>query len=136
MHPSHAAGLSAWLRHGSRRPAVEVIAGRRRREPGAVIFETERGNLDASVETQLQEIERGLADRLRRQTDEWQILRWSALSLAPYLADLERLSPLRWTGAGDRSRRACWSNRAGRAVAIGDFCEVQTVGAAGASAPR
>ncbi len=40
----------------------------RRREPGAVVFETERGNLDASVESQLQEIERGLADRLRRQS--------------------------------------------------------------------
>ena len=35
-------------------------------DPGSVIFETERGNLDASIETQLQEIERGLTDRLRR----------------------------------------------------------------------
>jgi flagellar biosynthesis/type III secretory pathway protein FliH len=33
---------------------------------GSVIFETPRGNLDASVDSQLQEIERGLADRLRR----------------------------------------------------------------------
>jgi flagellar assembly protein FliH len=32
--------------------------------PGAVVFQTARGNLDASVETQLQEIGRGLADRL------------------------------------------------------------------------
>ena len=31
-------------------------------------IETERGNLDASVESQLGEIERGLADTLRRQT--------------------------------------------------------------------
>jgi flagellar biosynthesis/type III secretory pathway protein FliH len=30
-----------------------------------VIFETDRGNLDASLESQLKEIERGLADRLR-----------------------------------------------------------------------
>jgi flagellar assembly protein FliH len=36
------------------------------REPGAVIFETQRGNLDASIESQLQEIERGLTDRLGR----------------------------------------------------------------------
>jgi flagellar assembly protein FliH len=36
-------------------------------ERGAVIFETSRGNLDASVETQLREIERGLTDRLRKQ---------------------------------------------------------------------
>ena len=32
-------------------------------ERGAVVFETSRGNLDASVETQLREIERGLTDR-------------------------------------------------------------------------
>jgi flagellar biosynthesis/type III secretory pathway protein FliH len=31
------------------------------------VFETARGNLDASVESQLGEIERGLADILRRQ---------------------------------------------------------------------
>jgi flagellar biosynthesis/type III secretory pathway protein FliH len=31
-----------------------------------VVFETERGNLDASVDAQLREIERGLADCLRR----------------------------------------------------------------------
>jgi flagellar biosynthesis/type III secretory pathway protein FliH len=36
------------------------------RDPGAAVFETERGNLDASVESQLGEIERGLADALRR----------------------------------------------------------------------
>jgi len=33
-----------------------------------VLFETPRGNLDAGVESQLQEIERGLADRLRKQS--------------------------------------------------------------------
>ena len=32
--------------------------------PGRAIFETTRGNLDASVETQLHEIEQGLTDRL------------------------------------------------------------------------
>ena len=46
---------------------VEVVPDPSR-EPGAVIFETQRGNLDASVESQLQEIERGLADRLRKQS--------------------------------------------------------------------
>jgi flagellar biosynthesis/type III secretory pathway protein FliH len=30
------------------------------------VFETAHGNLDASIESQLQEIERGLADRLHR----------------------------------------------------------------------
>jgi flagellar assembly protein FliH len=34
---------------------------------GAAVFETPRGNLDASVETQLREIGQGLADRLRGQ---------------------------------------------------------------------
>jgi flagellar biosynthesis/type III secretory pathway protein FliH len=46
---------------------VEVIADPSR-AVGTVIFETQHGNLDASVESQLQEIERGLADRLRRQS--------------------------------------------------------------------
>jgi flagellar assembly protein FliH len=36
--------------------------------PGSVIFETSRGELDASVETQLAEIERGFTDVLRRRT--------------------------------------------------------------------
>jgi flagellar assembly protein FliH len=34
--------------------------------PGSVIFETSRGDLDASIETQLSEIDRGLTDALKR----------------------------------------------------------------------
>ena len=34
--------------------------------PGSVIFETSRGDLDASVDTQLAEIDRGLTDALKR----------------------------------------------------------------------
>ena len=34
--------------------------------PGSAIFETSRGDLDASVETQLSEIDRGLTDALKR----------------------------------------------------------------------
>jgi flagellar assembly protein FliH len=34
-------------------------------QPGGLLFETSLGDLDASVETQLQEIERGFADRLQ-----------------------------------------------------------------------
>ena len=45
---------------------VEVLSDPSR-ELGSVVFETARGNLDASVDTLLQEIERGLADRLRKQ---------------------------------------------------------------------
>ncbi len=66
IHPSHADLVTACLRRGSSGTTVEVIPDPGR-PPGTAIFETERGNLDASVETQLQEIERGLADRLRNQ---------------------------------------------------------------------
>lgn len=65
LHPAQEAAVRACLRQAGTDPAVEVIADPAR-EPGSVIFETERGSLDASVESQLQEIGRGLADRLRR----------------------------------------------------------------------
>lgn len=65
VHPSQAAALTAMLetRGGV---AIEVLADPSR-EPGGVLLETDRGNLDASVDAQLGEIERGLADVLRRQ---------------------------------------------------------------------
>jgi flagellar assembly protein FliH len=66
VHPSHASALTACLRQNLNADHVEVIADPSR-EVGALIFETPRGNLDAGVESQLQEIERGLADRLRKQ---------------------------------------------------------------------
>jgi flagellar assembly protein FliH len=65
VHPSHAAQLTAYLRQSVPAGSIEVMSDAAR-EPGGVIFETSRGNLDASVDTQLQEIERGLADCLRR----------------------------------------------------------------------
>jgi flagellar assembly protein FliH len=65
-HPSHAAALASWLGAGSGR-TIEVIPDPSR-EPGDVFFETSRGDLDASIGTQLNEIERGLADTLRRRT--------------------------------------------------------------------
>jgi len=67
VHPKHVALLTDSLRQHSASSKVEVI-GDPGRELGTVIFETPRGNLDASVDSQLQEIERGLADRLRRQS--------------------------------------------------------------------
>lgn len=45
-------------------PAIELIPDAKLAR-GSAIFETARGNLDASVETQLEEIQRGLADRIR-----------------------------------------------------------------------
>ena len=66
VHPAHAAVVKAGLQQAVNGGLVEVVADSSR-EPGTVIFETARGNLDASVDSQLQEIERGLADRLNRQ---------------------------------------------------------------------
>lgn len=64
VHPSHAASIAALLKETDAR--IEVIPDSAL-APGGVIFETNQGNLDASVESQLQEIERGLADHLRKQ---------------------------------------------------------------------
>jgi len=66
VHPSHAAQVTAYLRKAVSSMNVEVVPDSAR-EPGTVIFETPRGDLDASVDSQLQEIERGLVDRLRKQ---------------------------------------------------------------------
>src|SRR5271157_1786314 len=65
VHPSHAGMVGACLREAVAGGGAEVIADPSR-EPGDVVFETERGNLDSSVDSQLLEIERGLADRLRK----------------------------------------------------------------------
>ena len=67
VHPSHAAQVTGYLRKTIPASSIEVIPDAAR-EPGAVVFETDKGNLDASVDSQLQEIERGLIDRLRKQS--------------------------------------------------------------------
>jgi flagellar assembly protein FliH len=67
VHPSHAGQITAYLRKAVTTSTIEVIPDPAR-EPGTVIFETDRGNLDASVDSQLQEIERGLIDRLHKQS--------------------------------------------------------------------
>jgi len=66
VHPSQAPAITALLRERPGGAAVEVVADGSG-DPGAAVLETARGNLDASVESQLGEIERGLADTLRRQ---------------------------------------------------------------------
>jgi flagellar assembly protein FliH len=62
-HPSHEKLLRACLDRTGRGQSVAVVG-----DPllplGGAVFETSRGGLDASVETQLAEIERGLADQL------------------------------------------------------------------------
>lgn len=65
VHPEDVALLSEELKRSAMPKRVEVI-GDATLERGAVIFETTRGELDASVGTQLSEIERGLADFIGR----------------------------------------------------------------------
>jgi flagellar assembly protein FliH len=63
VSPPHVALLKKCLEQANASAGVEIISDPSR-EPGTVIFETERGGLDASVDSQLREIDRGLADRL------------------------------------------------------------------------
>ena len=64
VHPDQEAMVRASLSQMGRAGEVEVVSDATQARGGA-IFETENGALDASVETQLQEIERGLVDRLQ-----------------------------------------------------------------------
>ena len=61
VHPLDSPAIEKMLAASSGPRRLEVIADRTL-ERGGAIFETERGMLDASVTTQLSEIERGLAD--------------------------------------------------------------------------
>ncbi|MGI8988795.1 MAG: FliH/SctL family protein [Bryobacteraceae bacterium] len=62
VHSSHEDAIRSCLGKLTQRK-IEVF-GDATRELGSLVFETNRGKLDASVETQLEEIERGLADRV------------------------------------------------------------------------
>ena len=64
VHPDQAQLVQASLAQMGRAADVEVISDTTQPRGGA-LFEAEGGTLDASVETQLQEIERGFADRLQ-----------------------------------------------------------------------
>jgi len=63
VHPDQEQMVRSCLRKMGRNPRIEVVSDPSQ-EPGGAVFETNRGALDASVETQLREIERGFADRL------------------------------------------------------------------------
>jgi flagellar assembly protein FliH len=67
VHPAQEKLLRACLDRTGRGPSVAVVGDPSQREGGAV-FETSRGALDASVDTQLAEIERGLIDQLEVRT--------------------------------------------------------------------
>ena len=63
VHPDQEQPVRACLRQIGRDPAIEVVSDSSQPR-GGIVFEINRGSLDASVDTQLREIERGLADRL------------------------------------------------------------------------
>ncbi len=63
LHPSHAGAVRAHLARIGAPQAIEIREDPSL-EPGAVVVETLRGAIDASIETQLEEIGRGLADAL------------------------------------------------------------------------
>jgi flagellar assembly protein FliH len=63
VHPNQAAAIrSALEAAGLHAEVIPQIT----RESGALVFETNQGLLDASINAQLEEIESGLADRLNR----------------------------------------------------------------------
>jgi flagellar assembly protein FliH len=63
VHPNQEKVVKACLDQSGRGQAITVISDPVQHEGGAV-FEISRGSLDASVDTQLAEIERGLIDKL------------------------------------------------------------------------
>jgi flagellar assembly protein FliH len=63
VYPAAAAAVRTAFERVAHAAAVEIVADTGL-ETGAILFETALGDLDASVETQLQEIQRGFADRL------------------------------------------------------------------------
>jgi flagellar assembly protein FliH len=63
VHPEQERVVRECLRQIGRDPDIEVV-GDPSQPRGGAVFEISRGTLDASVETQLREIENGLADHL------------------------------------------------------------------------
>jgi flagellar assembly protein FliH len=67
VHPDQEQLVRACLQQIGRDPDIEVVSDASQTRGGAV-FEISRGSLDASVETQLREIEHGLADHLEERS--------------------------------------------------------------------
>jgi vacuolar-type H+-ATPase subunit E/Vma4 len=118
VHPAHAAVVKAGLQQAVSGGVVEVLSDSSR-ELGSVIFETTRGNLDASVETQLHR------NRARPYRPFTQTIMTDRISLAPYIAGLDATPSFRWTGQVTEVIGLLVESR-GPNVAIGDFCEVRT----------
>jgi len=65
VHPDQESAIRSSLERFSNSQKIEVVADQTL-QCGDVLFETEHGTLDASIEAQLREIERGFADRLKK----------------------------------------------------------------------
>jgi flagellar assembly protein FliH len=65
VSPSDAAAIQEHRTKLQLPPALEIAADAAL-TPGSAVFETSRGELDASIDTQLAEIDRGLTDILKR----------------------------------------------------------------------
>ena len=63
VHPAHEASVRSYLEQNATQQMVEIVADPRL-DCGGILLETSQGQLDASIDTQLWEIERGLADRM------------------------------------------------------------------------
>ncbi|MGH9581585.1 MAG: FliH/SctL family protein [Bryobacteraceae bacterium] len=63
IFPAGAEAVRACLERIGAAPGIQIVPDPSLR-PGDILFETSAGELDASVETQLQEIDRGFTDRL------------------------------------------------------------------------
>jgi flagellar assembly protein FliH len=64
VHPDQERMMRACLTQANRGSSVEIVADPAQSR-GGVSFEISRGTLDASIDTQLREIENGLVDQLR-----------------------------------------------------------------------
>jgi len=65
VHPDQESAVRNSVSRFASSSKIELLADPTLR-PGDVIFETAHGNLDASIDSQLREIERGFADRLHQ----------------------------------------------------------------------
>jgi len=63
VHPLHESAVRRFVEQAGSPAPIEIVADPHL-ECGAIRLETTQGQLDASIDTQLREIERGLADRL------------------------------------------------------------------------
>ena len=63
VHPAIEASVRRFVGQTASSAVIEIVADPRL-ENGAILIETAQGQLDASIDTQLREIERGLADTI------------------------------------------------------------------------